>query len=190
MLQVFHIVNFVTVEDNLVTMLDFDADAFFETIVGLFIGKPWLFITKRGEFKFNFEKQEQIESDAKVEAICNIPVADKILSIFKIAAERSTLKSSDQTKEAFKELLLTIVVEQNKQLVGKYKKLERIVLNYDVVFLSIKSLFKSNFIKERDIVEEGSWTNFVDESLIFNSLKAITLKEEHIDEIIALAKNA
>lgn len=59
MLQVLHIVNFVTVEDNLVTMLDFDADAFFETVVGLFVGKPWLFITKRGETKFNFEKQEQ-----------------------------------------------------------------------------------------------------------------------------------
>lgn len=100
------------------------------------------------------------------------------------------MKSSDKTKEAFKELLLTIVVEQNKQLVGKYKKLERIVLNYDVAFLSIKSLFKSSFIKEKEIVEEGSWTNFVDESLIFNSLKAISLKEEHIDEIIALAKNA
>lgn len=100
------------------------------------------------------------------------------------------MKNPDQTKEAFKELLLTIVVEQTKQHVGRYKKLEKIVLNYDVAFLSIKSLFKSNFIKEKEIVEEGSWTNYVDVSLIFNSLKAVNLKEEHIDEIIAISKNA
>ena len=55
-LQVLSIVDFVTDEDNLATMLDFDADAFFETMVRLFIGRPWLFITNSGKYKFQFDK--------------------------------------------------------------------------------------------------------------------------------------
>lgn len=51
-LQVFSIVDFVTNEDNLATMIDFDPESFFETVLRLFTGDPWKFLTNQGKFKF------------------------------------------------------------------------------------------------------------------------------------------
>lgn len=51
-LQVFNIVDFVTDEDNLAAMLDFDAEGFFEMMVRLFTSEPWLFIIKPTNYKF------------------------------------------------------------------------------------------------------------------------------------------
>ena len=51
-MQVFSIIDFVTNEDSLATMIDFDPEAFFETVLRLFTGDPWRFITNQGKYKF------------------------------------------------------------------------------------------------------------------------------------------
>ncbi len=48
-------------------MLDFDSASFFITVARLFVGMPWWFITKKGEYKFHFEKEEAIGAEAEFE---------------------------------------------------------------------------------------------------------------------------
>ena len=67
MINVLQIVDFMTVEDNLVIMLDFDSASFFLTVARLFVGMPWWFITKKGEYKFHFEKEEVAGAEAEFE---------------------------------------------------------------------------------------------------------------------------
>ena len=151
--QVLNIVDFVTDEDNLAAMLDFDAESFFTAMVELFTDKPWEFITNHGKYKFAFE-QNLIEEDTtapqnpEAVSISKVPIANKILSIFKQAAERSNRKELAFTKASFKEFLLKIIVRQEKYFKenGMQKNLngvKRIELNYDIVLQCIKSLFKT-----------------------------------------------
>ena len=134
-MQVYSIVDFVTHTDYLATMLDFDSEAFFETVSRLFIGDPWKFICNQGNYKFKFEKEkkEKRETEEKAEEdvsalyqsmrkhedkevkVCQIPVANKILAIFKKAAENSTRADPDRSKSAFKQLLLKIVISQQQE---------------------------------------------------------------------------
>ena len=50
--QVLNIVDFVTDEDNLCSLLDFDAEAFFNVMVNLFTDQPWQFLSSAGNYKF------------------------------------------------------------------------------------------------------------------------------------------
>mmetsp|Transcript_21491 Transcript_21491/g.28805 ORF Transcript_21491/g.28805 Transcript_21491/m.28805 type:complete len:93 (+) Transcript_21491:53-331(+) len=92
-------------------MLDFDSEAFFETVLRLFTGDPWRFITNQGKYKFQFEKEAPKEvitdltktrrstkADSKV---CQIPVANKLLTIFKRAAENSTRLEPERSRACF-----------------------------------------------------------------------------------------
>lgn len=126
MINVLQIVDFMTVEDNLVIMLDFDSASFFITVARLFVGMPWWFITKKGEYKFQFEKEEVAGAEAEFEQksqdeeeICDLPIANKILKILRTASERSNRKNSHLNSKFFKELLLTIIIQQQKEFVGK-----------------------------------------------------------------------
>ena len=42
----------MTDEDNLCSMLDFDAESFFNAMINLFIEQPWQFISNAGNYKF------------------------------------------------------------------------------------------------------------------------------------------
>lgn len=42
----------MTNEDNLIIMLDFDSQSFFETMDKLFVGEPWRFLTNCGKYRF------------------------------------------------------------------------------------------------------------------------------------------
>lgn len=82
----------MTNENNLCVMLDFDAETFFITMVALFSGKPWVFINHAGNYKFKFLKKTK-ESEKKEDVkICKNPIANKILGIFKLTAERFSRK--------------------------------------------------------------------------------------------------
>ena len=110
----------MTNEDNLAAMLDFDSESFFVAMVELFTDKPWEFLTNYGKYKFAFEKDAGNQDDtsaptnpeSRVEnGICtNIPIANKILTIFKQAAERFNRKEPAFTKACFKEFLLNILI--------------------------------------------------------------------------------
>jgi len=59
--HVFNIVDFVTDEQTLALLLDFDAEAFFQTVIYLFSGKPWHYIIYGRDqwvFKYEHEKSE------------------------------------------------------------------------------------------------------------------------------------
>ena len=118
-MQVYSIIDFVTHEDHLATMLDFDCEAFFETVSRLFIGDPWKFVCNQGNFKFQFDKEKKEEGKEDIPArrmddrevkVCQIPVANKILAIFKRAAENSTRAEPERSTAAFKQLLLSVVI--------------------------------------------------------------------------------
>ena len=64
-LQVLNIVDFITDEDNLCSMLDFDAEYFFKTVAALFTDKPWNFICSAGKYKFKFQKEPVTEEEEK-----------------------------------------------------------------------------------------------------------------------------
>ena len=123
--QVFNIVDFVTDEDNLAAMLDFDAETFFDTMVDMFTLEPWHFITHPGKYKFKFQKKAIAEGRdlAEEPLLCNIPIASQILSIFKLAAERSNRREPAFTRACYQELILKIVIYQNEQIVGTSTKL-------------------------------------------------------------------
>ena len=101
--QVLNIVDFVTDEDNLCAMLDFDSEAFFNTMVSLFTGKPWSFINSPGNYKFKFQKKKVAgyAEEKVVGSVCKHPIANKILGIFKLAAERFSRKEPEFSKATF-----------------------------------------------------------------------------------------
>ena len=48
----YHIVDFISNEDNLSELLDFDPEHFFSILVLLFRGKPWQFLLDSDDYKF------------------------------------------------------------------------------------------------------------------------------------------
>lgn len=93
-------------------MLDFDSQSFFETMDKLFIGEPWRFLTNCGKYRFknlrgdkNVDPKQpdalQSANEETVNKLCSVPIADKILSVFKVAAERSNRKEPEFTKASF-----------------------------------------------------------------------------------------
>jgi len=53
----FNIVDFLTSDQTLPQLLDFDAEAFFQVVLHLFQGKPWSFLVREsGNYLFEFQK--------------------------------------------------------------------------------------------------------------------------------------
>lgn len=50
----YHIVDFISNEDNLSEMLDFDPEHLFQILVLLFKGKPWQFLTDSASAEYKF----------------------------------------------------------------------------------------------------------------------------------------
>lgn len=50
----YHIVDFVTNEDYLKEMLDFDPEQFFKIMTKLFLGKPWEYLSNCEDHSFEF----------------------------------------------------------------------------------------------------------------------------------------
>ena len=161
----------MTNEDNLAAMLDFDSESFFMAMVELFTDKPWEFLTNHGKYKFAFERNAGTQDDTSAptnpesydeSGICtNIPIANKILTIFKQAAERSNRKEPVYTKASFKEFLLSIAIRQEKHFTknGLQKNtngIQRIKLNYDLILEAIKSLFKTKHHGDKSVVADDS----------------------------------
>jgi hypothetical protein len=80
-------------------MLDFDAETFFITMVALFSGKPWFFITHAGNYKFKYLKKTMEQKEDIT--ICKNPIANRILGIFKLTAERFSRKEPNFCKATF-----------------------------------------------------------------------------------------
>ena len=53
-MHVYHIVDFVTNEDNLKEILDFDPEQFFKIMAKLFLGKPWEYLSNCEGHKYEF----------------------------------------------------------------------------------------------------------------------------------------
>ena len=90
-----------------------------------------------------------------------MPVVDKILTIFKQAAERFNRKEPAFTKASFKGFLLHILILQDKyfsdkKLMKNSAGIKRIELNYDLVLQSLNSLFKTKQHGPKSIVADDS----------------------------------
>ena len=199
--QVFNIVDFVTDEDNLSSMLDFDSEALFDVLVALFNNEPWLFITNPGKYKFKFQRNaiahakevEELQEETKeAPALCNIPVISGILNIFKEASFRAFRKESAFTKHSFKEFIIKILIESNKEneLANSrtmrnyaYHKLE---IDYDLAFDALKMLFKIKRHGDQSVVADKDFRRDLDEELLIKAIEVVPLKEEHIEEILEL----
>ena len=53
-MHVYHIVDFVTDDDNLKEILDFDPEQFFKIMIKLFVGKPWEYLSNLGGYQFEY----------------------------------------------------------------------------------------------------------------------------------------
>ena len=63
--HVLNIVDFVTNDETLALMLDFDAEAFFQTVIYLFSAKPWHYLVNHShDYVFAFQQQSTDESGA------------------------------------------------------------------------------------------------------------------------------
>ena len=71
--HVFNIIDFVTRPQTLDYLLDFDSEAFFQTIAKLFNGKPWDFFNlEMDDYVFEFTKQDTVQAETvKSHAIKN-----------------------------------------------------------------------------------------------------------------------
>ena len=90
-----------------------------------------------------------------------MPVVDKILTIFKQAAERFNRKEPAFTKASFKGFLLHILILQDKyfsdkKLMKNSAGIKRIELNYDLVLQSLNSFFKTKQHGPKSIVADDS----------------------------------
>lgn len=130
--HVFNIVDFVTDEQTLALLLDFDSEAFFQTVVHIFSGKPWHYIIRGSKgYTFEFQKTEvcangikkqpsedrrRFEEDEETDDPSILTMlAAQILFIFKKAADRSFRKDPAFTQSCFLELILRIIVAQDKE---------------------------------------------------------------------------
>ena len=59
-MHVYHIVDFVTNEDNLKEILDFDPEQFFKIMAKLFLGKPWEYLSNCEGHRFEFQKNPEL----------------------------------------------------------------------------------------------------------------------------------
>ena len=58
--HVYHIVDFVTNEDHLKEILDFDPEQFFKIMVKLFLGKPWEYLSNCEGHAFEYQKNPEL----------------------------------------------------------------------------------------------------------------------------------
>ena len=138
--HVFNIVDFVTDEQTLALLLDFDPEALFKTIIYLFSDKPWHYIVRCNKgYNFEFQKPliegsgnsggssvkrspekiqsllEEEEGEASANTSKLTELAKQILLIFKQAADRRNRKDPAFTQACFLELILRIIVAQDKE---------------------------------------------------------------------------
>ena len=78
-MHVYHIVDFVTNEDNLKEILDFDPEQFFKIMAKLFLGKPWEYLSNCEGHQFEFQKNPELS--VQVKSASSVPM--QILEIFK-----------------------------------------------------------------------------------------------------------
>ena len=68
--------------------------------------------------------------------------------------------------------------------------MKRLEINYDLVLEAIKGLFRSKFGREKSLFfDDSNKHNVLDASTIIHALRAVILKREDIDQIIAIAEN-
>ena len=197
-MHVYHIVDFVTNEDNLKELLDFDPEQFFKIMAKLFLGKPWEYLSNREGHRFEFQQNPDLS--VIIRQASSVPM--QILEIFKQASERATNKQKILSEACFQELVLKILVGQ-KQEYDEKSKLQarsardiyvRIELEYPLIYKAMRSAFTDKKSSRDSLVKaladndglDSSRTFAVDEQLAIDTLKATTFKPEHIDEIIKL----
>jgi hypothetical protein len=110
----------------LALLLDFDAEAFFQVLLLLFSAKPWRLIANCSAKDYLFEFQK---SDSKAGATSGLdadqPSGNRILGFFKQAAERTNRKDPTAAKNSFLDLVLSIVVIQDKEQQEMRKEREK-----------------------------------------------------------------
>lgn len=197
-MHVYHIVDFVTHEDNLKEILDFDPEQFFKIMAKLFLGKPWEYLSDCEGHSFEFQKNRDLAPF--IRQASSVPM--QILEIFKQASERATNKQRALSEACFQELVLRILVGQKKEYDEKSKLqarsardiYQRIDLEYPLIYKAMRSAFADKKSTHDSLVKvlgdndvlDSTRTFTVDEQLIIDTLKATTFKPEHIDEIIKL----
>jgi len=99
--------------------------------------------------------------------VCNIPIANKILSIIKRAAERTNRKQPQVAQACFKHMLLDIVIRQmieSEDQENSRRRQKRIFLNYDLALEAIKSLFRPKY--------QGETVSFINDQSTYNQINA------------------
>lgn len=165
--HVFNIVDFVTDENTLALLLDFDPEAFFQTVIYLFSGKPWHFLVNCSKsYAFEFAKPAASDNPytantAKLadngQAAANgeqVDLGKKILSVFKMAAERTNRKDPESSRAFFLELVLRIIAAQNKEKREKTTKQPvALDIEYEWIVDAIKSVLSGASITKPSLVE-------------------------------------
>ena len=96
--HVYDILNFVSAEEYLTELLDFDPDMFFRVIAKLFRQKPWQFITEMNQTKI----------DALVDS-------NDILALFETRGHKyEQLKGNPRVLESFYSFVLRVFVTQKE----------------------------------------------------------------------------
>ncbi len=96
-INVYHIVNFVTTEEYLKTILDFDPEMFFFVIEKLFKGKPWQFLQEMPRYQAGCIK------------------ADQILTLFNTKGLRALAEGNRKMLESFHKLILNILITMSEE---------------------------------------------------------------------------
>lgn len=90
--------------------------------------------------------------------LSSVPIADKILSVFKVAAERSNRKEPEFTRASFYEFLLRITIAQHKERDRRVAEgrsvanMKQLGLDNEITFHAIEGLFKLKEHGERSVV--------------------------------------
>ena len=114
-----------------------------------------------------------------------------MLAIFKKAAENSTRTEPKRCKAAFKSLLLTIVITQQKECEHSFfrGKFKRIFLEHQLALDAIKSLFYPSQLNDRvEFFDDGASQLRINPGMIIDSISAHKLEAQDIDEVIDIAE--
>ena len=181
----------------------------------IFSGKPWHYIIRGSKgYTFEFQKTEvdtngikkqpsadrrRFEDDEETDDPSILTMlAAQILFIFKKAADRSFRKDPAFTQACFLELILRIIVAQDKENRNQSTSAQhlfiKLEIQYDWIVAAIKSVISSTNLSQPSLVEQltaeggqdlGSLSEDKKQMLI-DVLQAVEIQPAHIDEVIEM----
>jgi hypothetical protein len=170
------IVNFITTEEYLKEILEFDPEMFFRVISRLFRGRPWQFLSEAqvNSQDCSFDPDDILRI---IETRCNktkrVKNDSSIINSFYIFILHVTIAQNEEIKKG----------ATNKPVAFGVRSPKTMHMDYGMVYTAIESQ-----LLPRPVGVSSLQNNQIDETLVIGALRAKQLKKEDIEKLHDIIK--